>query len=146
MKMNKLITTFFVLLFLTSCDTSSLVSGSLSKYNNDSARGLTGGGTGGGVIIVENNKAFSSSSTYKYTIYLEENGNKTELQSGNYSKSGSIEISQNNLDLDKVKKLQDGSAKITVEIVNTETNVKTAVEGKIQTKNSSGDNKNTAIA
>lgn len=146
MKMNKLATTFFILLFLTSCDTASLVSGASAKYNNDSARGLTGGGIGGGVIIVENNKDFSSSKKYIYNIYLEENGNKTKLDSNTYSNSGSIELAQNVLDSDQVKKIQDGNAKIIVEIVDTETNIKTAVEGKIKTKNSSGDNKDTSLA
>lgn len=146
MKMNKLATTFFILLFLTSCDTASLVSGASSKYNNDSARGLTGGGIGGGIIIVENSKDFSSTKKYIYNIYLEENGNKTKLDSNTYSNSGSIELAQNVLDSDQVKKIQDGNAKIIVEIVDTETNIKTAVEGKIKTKNSSGDNKDTSLA
>jgi hypothetical protein len=144
--MNKLATTFFILLFLTSCDTASLVSGASSKYNNDSARGLTGGGIGGGIIIVENSKDFSSTKKYIYNIYLEENGNKTKLDSNTYSNSGSIELAQNVLDSDQVKKIQDGNAKIIVEIVDTETNIKTAVEGKIKTKNSSGDNKDTSLA
>lgn len=144
--MNKLVKVFFVLLLLTSCDTSSLVSGNLSKYNNDSARGLTGGGIGGGIIIVENSKNISSNVNYSYNIYLEENGSKIKLQSGNYSKSGSIELSQNILDDEKVKKLQNGSAKIIVEMVDTETNIKTAVGGKIQTKTSTGDTKDVDLA
>lgn len=144
--MNKLVSVFFVLLLLTSCDTSSLVSGNLSKYNNDSARGLTGGGIGGGIIIVENSKNISSNVNYRYTIYLEENGSKIKLQSGTYTKSENIELTQGVLDSSKIKKLQDGAAKIIVEMVDTETNVKTAVEGKIQTKTSTGDTKDVALA
>lgn len=144
--MNKLVSVFFVLLLLTSCDTSSLVSGNLSKYNNDNARGLTGGGIGGGIIIVENSKNISSNVNYRYTIYLEENGSKIKLQSGTYTKSENIELTQGVLDSSKIKKLQDGTAKIIVEMVDTETNVKTAVEGKIQTKTSTGDTKDVALA
>lgn len=144
--MSKLVSVFFVLLLLTSCDTFSSVSGNLSKYNNDSARGLTGGGIGGGIIIVENSKNISSNANYRYTIYLEENGNKVKLQSGIYTKSENIELTQNVLDSSKIKKLQDGTAKIIVEMVDTDTNVKTAVEGKIQTKTSTGDTKDVALA
>ncbi|MEK7431594.1 MAG: hypothetical protein AABZ74_00560 [Cyanobacteriota bacterium] len=139
--MNKKL--FFVILIssITMCSCDTLGSGYSSNKNNI-ARGLTGGGIGGGIIIVDNITDFSSDSSY--TIYLEEKGKKTKIQSGKTNSSGKIEIAENSLSFDRVKKIQSGDAKIIVEIADGD-QILTA-EGSITTNSENGEKQENYLA
>lgn len=124
----------FSSLFILSSCTEPFNFGSLPKpgnqnNNNDNkvVRGPSGVGSGGGVIIVENNGVPLSGK--KYEVYLEENGSMENLQNGFSDEEGKIQLSETKLTAEKIRKLQDGAAKLIVEVYNG--NVKTAVRGRV---------------
>jgi len=134
-KLFVMFSTFFILNGCTEKFEFGTGNSTKTGTGNDSiVRGPSGTGSGGGVIIVENGGDVAADT--KYELYLEEDGFKEKLQSGTTDSEGKIQLSESKLSAERIRKLQNGSLNIIVEVYNG--SEKTAASGRIIVRTDSG--------